>query len=183
MNLSFNVPEAEERGVSPVIGVILMVAITVILAAVIGTFVLGLGDQVSQTAPQATFSVEDVTTSSETPANVIELAHGGGDSISASDTDVVVSDESGNSFTAEASSADSDDSLSTAGTAYIVTNTPAVDLDGEGGTYSPAGSFVADNDYSTFTGSGFTISSSSSLTVTLVDTDSGQIVAENIVDV
>ena len=34
------------RAVSPVIGVILMVAITVILAAVIGTFVLGLGDQV-----------------------------------------------------------------------------------------------------------------------------------------
>jgi flagellin-like protein len=33
----------DDRGVSPVIGVILMVAITVILAAVIGTFVLGLG--------------------------------------------------------------------------------------------------------------------------------------------
>ncbi|WP_089787239.1 type IV pilin [Natronobacterium haloterrestre] len=34
----------EERGVSPVIGVILMVAITVILAAVIAAFVLDLGD-------------------------------------------------------------------------------------------------------------------------------------------
>ncbi|WP_159899274.1 type IV pilin [Salinirussus salinus] len=33
----------DDRGVSPVIGVILMVAITVILAAVIATFVLGLG--------------------------------------------------------------------------------------------------------------------------------------------
>ena len=39
-----------ERAVSPVIGVILMVAITVILAAVIGTFVLGLGDQIGQNA-------------------------------------------------------------------------------------------------------------------------------------
>lgn len=39
-----------DRAVSPVIGVILMVAITVILAAVIGTFVLGLGDSVSQNA-------------------------------------------------------------------------------------------------------------------------------------
>jgi flagellin-like protein len=37
----------DERGVSPVIGVILMVAITVILAAVIGTFVLNLGGSVS----------------------------------------------------------------------------------------------------------------------------------------
>jgi flagellin-like protein len=38
----------DSRAVSPVIGVILMVAITVILAAVIGTFVLGLGDSVQQ---------------------------------------------------------------------------------------------------------------------------------------
>jgi flagellin-like protein len=40
----------DSRAVSPVIGVILMVAITVILAAVIGTFVLGLGDSVQQNA-------------------------------------------------------------------------------------------------------------------------------------
>ena len=40
----------DDRAVSPVIGVILMVAITVILAAVIGTFVLNLGDSVSQNA-------------------------------------------------------------------------------------------------------------------------------------
>lgn len=36
----------DDDAVSPVIGVILMVAITVILAAVIGTFVLDLGSQV-----------------------------------------------------------------------------------------------------------------------------------------
>jgi flagellin-like protein len=41
---------ADDDAVSPVIGVILMVAITVILAAVIGTFVLGLGENVSQNA-------------------------------------------------------------------------------------------------------------------------------------
>ena len=46
----------DDRAVSPVIGVILMVAITVILAAVIGTFVLGLGDSV-QTNVQAGASV------------------------------------------------------------------------------------------------------------------------------
>jgi flagellin-like protein len=40
----------EDRAVSPVIGVILMVAITVILAAFIGTFVLGLGESVNQNA-------------------------------------------------------------------------------------------------------------------------------------
>ena len=43
-----------------------MVAITVILAAVIGTFVLGLGDQLGDTAPQASFTVEDVDSSNIT---------------------------------------------------------------------------------------------------------------------
>ena len=40
----------DDRAVSPVIGVILMVAITVILASVIGTFVLGLGDSLGGSA-------------------------------------------------------------------------------------------------------------------------------------
>jgi len=48
----------DDSAVSPVIGVILMVAITVILAAVIATFVLGLGEQVSDSAPQANFGFE-----------------------------------------------------------------------------------------------------------------------------
>ena len=48
----------DEQAVSPVIGVILMVAITVILAAVIGTFVLGLGDQVQSTTPNAQFQFD-----------------------------------------------------------------------------------------------------------------------------
>lgn len=42
-----------DRAVSPVIGVILMVAITVILAAVIGAFVLNLGDDVGNEATAA----------------------------------------------------------------------------------------------------------------------------------
>ena len=48
----------DDDAVSPVIGVILMVAITVILAAVIATFVLGLGEQVSNTAPNANFQFD-----------------------------------------------------------------------------------------------------------------------------
>ncbi|MGB9961680.1 archaellin/type IV pilin N-terminal domain-containing protein [Halobacterium sp. MBLA0001] len=43
-DLSLFDTDADERAVSPVIGVILMVAITVILAAVIATAVLGFGD-------------------------------------------------------------------------------------------------------------------------------------------
>jgi flagellin-like protein len=47
----------DDRGVSPVIGVILMVAITVILAAVIAAFVLGLGDT-NSTAPSVTWDYD-----------------------------------------------------------------------------------------------------------------------------
>ncbi|KAB1185075.1 MULTISPECIES: type IV pilin [Haloferax] len=71
----------ESRAVSPVIGVILMVAITVILAAVIGTFVLGLGDQVGDTAPQASFSFDyDDSVSPST----VTISHESGDAIDAS---------------------------------------------------------------------------------------------------
>lgn len=42
--------EQEQEGVSPVIGVILMVAITVIIAAVVANFVLDLGGTLSQDA-------------------------------------------------------------------------------------------------------------------------------------
>ena len=48
----------DKKGVSPVIGVILMVAITVILAAVIASFVFGMGSKV-KSAPQAQFMLED----------------------------------------------------------------------------------------------------------------------------
>lgn len=69
----------EQNAVSPVIGVILMVAITVILAAVIGTFVLGLGSSLqSGSAPQASFGFE-VSNSSWN----LTVTHETGDSISA----------------------------------------------------------------------------------------------------
>ena len=70
----------EDRGVSPVIGVILMVAITVILAAVIGSFVLGIGGDIQQ-APQASLSMEDATATSQN----ISLSHNGGDTLTLSE--------------------------------------------------------------------------------------------------
>ncbi|WP_077152396.1 type IV pilin [Halorubrum tropicale] len=59
-----------ERAVSPVIGVILMVAITVILAAVIGTFVLGLGDSIGNSVTAGvTVEGENTTDATVTLAN------------------------------------------------------------------------------------------------------------------
>lgn len=63
----------DDDAVSPVIGVILMVAITVILAAVIGAFVLGFGGG-GPSAPSVTWE-----TSSQSGAILFE--HGGGDTI------------------------------------------------------------------------------------------------------
>ena len=61
-----NLFNKEDRAVSPVIGVILMVAITVILAAVIGTFVLGLGNNVQQNAQAGvTFSQQGIDGASD----------------------------------------------------------------------------------------------------------------------
>ncbi|WP_226021484.1 type IV pilin [Halomicrobium salinisoli] len=78
----------DDEAVSPVIGVILMVAITVILAAVIATFVLGLGDQVSNTSPQTSFSFDyaegDCHDSCDTDEDGgLDIIHDGGENIDA----------------------------------------------------------------------------------------------------
>jgi flagellin-like protein len=62
-----------DEAVSPVIGTILMVAITVILAAVIAAFVLGMGTP--QKAPQAQLRFTADTT------NGFKISHEGGDSL------------------------------------------------------------------------------------------------------
>jgi len=72
----------EDRGVSPVIGVILMVAITVILAAVIATFVMNMGPNEEQ-PPTASW---DVTNES----SHILVDHTGGGGADASKLSVVV---------------------------------------------------------------------------------------------
>ena len=54
----------DDHAVSPVIGVILMVAITVILAAVIASFVIGLGDSTDDVAPNIVFTDDYETNSS-----------------------------------------------------------------------------------------------------------------------
>lgn len=79
-----------DRGVSPVIAVILMVAITVILSAVIGSFVLDIGGSLNDSPPQATFEAEqntidvpeqDQTNPGHTELPVVNLTHVGGESV------------------------------------------------------------------------------------------------------
>ena len=94
---------ADDDAVSPVIGVILMVAITVILAAVIGTFVLGLGEQVQDTPPNTQFDFEydqdggaDSFGNSDTAGTgLLTVTHQSGQSIDAARLSLVGSSVSG----------------------------------------------------------------------------------------
>ncbi len=78
---------SDERAVSPVVGAALLIGITVILASVIGTVVLGVGVGPAET-PQVTLSFE-VTDDGDR----IELRHEGGEPLSADE--IVVLDENG----------------------------------------------------------------------------------------
>ena len=82
--------DSDDRGVSPVIGVILMVAITVILAAVIGAFVLELGSSVATEQPQASFDFEF-------NGSNVTVTHQGGSEIDNSSISVVLDKSYNNS--------------------------------------------------------------------------------------
>jgi len=101
----------DQRGVSPVIGVILMVAITVVMGAVIAGFVYGyLGD--TPKAPNVALSVIDDPTDSVS----LILKHNGGESVAANDWKLSVTDgkESTADFTpSDVTGAPSDTALST----------------------------------------------------------------------
>jgi len=179
-----------------------MVAITVILAAVIGTFVLGLGDQVSQSAPQASLSIDSTSnggvSSGDLDDDTITVEHQGGDSLSDESTTIKVEitddsstgslDESG-SFTFSASD----------GTGEKIGTADEIEItfeDYDGGTAD--GTENMDNAYVTFGGSaaygtaasgsgvsldgskaGPDINGGQTLTVTIIDEDSGQVISEN----
>ena len=77
----------DNRAVSPVIGVILMVAITVILAAVIASMTLGLGDS-AQSAPQAKF---DFNQYNDSGVETVDIEHASGATIEADNIEFVYS--------------------------------------------------------------------------------------------
>jgi flagellin-like protein len=73
----------EDDAVSPVIGVILMVAITVILAAVIASFVLGLGDSTDEVQPNASFSFDFQADGGHDGNGGVTISHDSGETIEA----------------------------------------------------------------------------------------------------
>ncbi|HHV23105.1 MAG TPA: type IV pilin [Methanosarcina sp.] len=69
----------DEKAVSPVIGVILMVAITVILAAAIGSSVFSKGT--AESAPQANLDIKAAGIDSTTKAAFVKFEHLGGNDV------------------------------------------------------------------------------------------------------
>lgn len=69
------------RGVVPVISVILVVGIAVVLAAVTSVLALGLGEELSDTGPTASFEVDKQN-------SIVVLTHGSGDTVEATNLDV-----------------------------------------------------------------------------------------------
>ena len=84
----------DEKAVSPVIGVILMVAITVILAAVIASFVFGIGSKAPKTSLQVSLQASAINDSA------IAISHQGGDSIPWQYVEVIVTSPSGKYWSA-----------------------------------------------------------------------------------
>jgi len=83
---------ARDDAVSPVVGATLMIAISIILAAVIAVIVMGGGNGLLETSPQATFQftyadngTADATLNESDAAVWLTITHAGGDRIKSSE--------------------------------------------------------------------------------------------------
>ncbi|WP_435063860.1 type IV pilin [Halobaculum sp. EA56] len=85
-----------DRGISPTIGVALMVVIVALLAVVVGAMALGFDDRLGEPAPQVALDVTAYSADGSDNSNrpYIEIHHRGGDI--ADGTEVFIRDESGN---------------------------------------------------------------------------------------
>ena len=78
----------DDDAVSPVIGVILMVAVTVVLSAAIGAFVLDIGNAVTEQQPNAVIEFQFEPASGSVDS--VRLRHNGGDELATSSLRVTV---------------------------------------------------------------------------------------------
>jgi len=153
---------SKDRGVSPVIGVILMVAITVILAAVIGTFVLDLGNNAGKSAPSASLAV-----TTNINANNVTITHKGGDGLDSAQTRVIVTiDGSKATFNPTSSS----HVLSVGGDAVVDVSQNKIDWDPSTAGYEYSSTDTLN-----------TLSSGSQVKVQLIDTESQRVIYETTV--
>jgi flagellin-like protein len=105
--------KADSRGVTSVIGVILMVAVAVILAAVVATFALGTTEDLSNTGPQAIIEVSDAPDDFDNPSDtpgtgiyqgwegIVDIVHEGGDPLPAKEIEISIRNASSGTLVAK----------------------------------------------------------------------------------
>jgi len=84
----------DEGAVSPVIGVILMIAVTVVLGAVVGAFVFGVGDKLAEPVPNAQIGF-DYDADNEN----VRIYHDGGKTLTPDNTGLVTVDSDSTTLT------------------------------------------------------------------------------------
>ena len=80
----------ESRGASPVIGVILMVAVVVILAAVVSTATFGFLSNLREPAPHIAASSGELTAQDGNDGGIVLLTHEAGDTVRIADLEIAV---------------------------------------------------------------------------------------------
>jgi len=93
------VDSTRDRGISPAVGVALLLAIVVTLVAVFGSLALGFGDELSDPAPSGGFDTAYTATGEDNDGNgpYVTITHQGGPTADADD--IVIKDEAGNQVT------------------------------------------------------------------------------------
>lgn len=150
-----------DRAVSEVLGVVFMVGITVIIAAVVGVFALGLSQQATQSGPPVAIGLESV----DATADQVVLEHDGGERLRFSEITIKVR-ANGSTVTFPASAGSS--------TTWEPGDTITID------TAAPSVVLETTNEYSSADGS-IDFQTGDTLTVTIIDADSGTILAERTV--
>ena len=135
----------DTRAVSPVIGVILMVAITVILAAVIGAFVIGIGPDDDAT-PTAQITMSEDPDSDDS----LLIEHGGGDTLALQDFVINIGGEPVNDGTTLEDGDMADQDELSAGQSVTISEDIEDTTDGERNTvnlvHEPSNGIIADYD-------------------------------------
>lgn len=85
----------ESRAVSPIIGIILMVAVTVALAAIVSTLMLGFSEGIGDMKPTADFVY------TETDSGAVTVTHEGGSNFESGTVEVVYTNQTGSKVTAK----------------------------------------------------------------------------------
>ncbi len=80
----------DERAISPVIGVILMISLAVIVASMVGGFTLGMGDNIQQQPPDAGFTFDY-----NANAGTITVTHDGGQPFTEDNTQSLIVRQTG----------------------------------------------------------------------------------------